>query len=354
MRIISNNDGIALIVTLAIITVLVTTALELNREVRSSITTAAVMRDRITLFQMASSGITAAVAMLIKDKKDSDSDSLQEDWADPEKIDTVLKDIPFENGNVSVKITDELGKIQANALIKFPGGNEPDNPQMFLWDRFLTLLTSNNESFEDIEPSEIINSMKDWIDSGDDEAITGLNGAESDYYQGLDPPYSCRNAPFTDIDELVLVKGMPKKLLYGTGQMPGIINFISIYGMTAGSDTYTYPGKININTAPLPVLAAILPVGNEDLAQAIYDFRSEMSDSKYIHDLSKPLWYKNVPGLNDVKIDPALITISSDFFRIESVATLQELKITILAVVEREKDKKTGKFKCRFLSWETG
>jgi len=45
--------------------------------------------------------------------------------------------------------------------------------------------------------------------------------------------------------------------------------------------------------------------------------------------------------------------VTSDFFRIESTATLNEVKLTLSAVIHREQDKKTGKWKCRVLSWET-
>ena len=123
---------------------------------------------------------------------------------------------------------------------------------------------------------------------------------------------------------------------------------------TADSNNFTYEGKININTADIPVLAAILPSGNEELAQAIYDYRQETSDSEYIHDLSSVIWYKNVPGLSDIEIDSNLITTTSDFFRIESVATLHDMKTKITAVVKRERNKKTGKWGCRVLRWETG
>lgn len=353
VKIIGNNRGIALLVTLTIITVLIVVALEMNRKMRSTVFSAAATRDRITLAQMASSGIHAAKAMLVKDKSNSKSDSLQEGWADPEKINEVLKDIPFDGGTITVAISDELSKIQINSLVEFPEGREFNESQRILWDRFLSLLIFQDESFEEIEPATIINSIKDWLDSGDDEAITGLNGAESDYYQDLDPPYTCRNGPFTHIDEFLLVRGVTSELSYGVDEIPGISKFITIFGMTkADSDTFTYEGKININTADLPVLAAILPMGYEDLAPAIYDYRQETSDDEYVHELSNITWYENVPGLEDVEIDPNLITIASDFFRIESVATLHKMKIKITAVVKREKNKKTGKWECRVFRWK--
>lgn len=353
-KILGNNRGIALLVTLTIVTVLIAVALEMNRKTRSVVFSAAASRDRITLSHMASSGIDIAKAMLITDKNNSNHDSLQEEWADSKKISELLQDIPFEDGTIKLTITDELGKIQINSLVTYPEGHAFNESQRDMWHRFLTLLISQNESLEDLEPDMIINSVKDWVDSGDDEAITGLNGAESDYYQELDPPYACRNAPFIHIGELALIRGITTEYLQLAGGVSGISRYMTVFGMTeTNNKKFTYKGKININTADLPVLTAILPSGNPELAQAIYDYRLETSDSEYIHDLSSITWYKKVPGLNDVEIDSNIITTASDFFRIESLATLNEMKMKITAIVERENNKKTGKWECRVLSWET-
>lgn len=353
-KILRNNRGIALLVTLTIITVLIAVALEVNRKMRSVVFSAAASRDRITLSHMASSGIDIAKAILITDKNNPDIDSVQEDWADPEKISEFLQGIPFEDGAAELTITDELGKIQINSLVKFPESHIFNESQRDMWNRFLYLLISQNESLEDLEPDTIINSVKDWIDSGDDEAITGLNGAESDYYQELDPPYVCRNGPFIHIGELALIKGITTEYLQLAGGISGISRYMTVFGMTeTDNNKFTYEGKININTADLPVLAAMLPSGNPELAQAIYDYRLETSDSEYIHNLSGLTWYKKVPGLSDVEIDPKIITTTSDFFRIESLATLHEIKMKITAIVKREQNKKTGKWECRVLSWET-
>lgn len=353
-KILRNNRGMALLITLTIITVLIAVALEMNRKTRSVVFSAAAGRDRITLSHMASSGIELAKAMLIRDKNNSNHDSLQEEWADPEKISEVLEDIPFEDGAITLTITDELGKIQINSLVTYPEGQAFNESQRDMWYRFLTLLISQNDSFEDLEPDMIINSVKDWIDSGDDEAITGLNGAESDYYQELDPPYVCRNGPLIHIGELALIRGVTTEYFQLAGGVSGISRYMTVFGMSEmDNNKFTYEGKININTADLPVLAALLPLENPELAQAIYDYRLETSGSEYIHDLSGTTWYKQVPGLSDVEIDPKIITTASDFFRIESLATLHEIKMKITAIVERKQSKKTGKWACRVLSRET-
>jgi general secretion pathway protein K len=357
IKALTNNRGIALLVTLSVVTVMVAASLEMNKKVRSAVFSAAAARDRITLSYMASSGVNVAEAMLIKDKNDSDSDSIQEDWANAEKRKEVLADIPFDNGSVSVSISDELGKIQINSLVQYPGGRQFNESQRAMWERFLNFLKHQNDVqndvFKNLEPMTIIDSVKDWIDSGDDDAITGLNGAESEYYQDLDPPYPCKNGPFADINEFALVRGVTPELFQGAGGEQGLSKYITVFGITkSGSSSFTYEGKININTADLPTLVAIMPAGSEDFAQVLFDYRKETSESGYIHDLTSPMWYKSVPGMADITIDPNLITTSSDIFRIESTATLMEMTLKITAVIQREKNATTGKWICSVLEWK--
>ena len=349
-----NNRGIALLVTISILTVLIAGVLEWNRKVRASVVMSATARDRVTLASMATSGVHAAMALLVKDKMDSDSDSLQEDWSSPEKTSEALGQIPFENGTVSFKITDELSKIQINALVRFPEGQQFNEAQRELWDRFLRQLPDPEKYQEDADPNAIINSIKDWLDSGDDDAITGLSGAESGYYQELDPPYTCRNGPFYHLGELALVKGVTADLLNGAGGIPGISQYVTVHGIkNTDEKKITFDGKININTAELPVLTALLPSESQDIAQAIYDYRQETSDGAYVHDLSKPNWIQEVPGAGGIQIDPELITTQSDIFSIDADAGLHDMKIRVTAVVEREKDKKSGRWGCRVLNWQT-
>jgi len=76
----------ALLITLSVITVLIAASLELNRRARVSVFSAAATRDRHTLSTMALSGINLAMAVLVKDKMESEIDSIQENWADPDKM----------------------------------------------------------------------------------------------------------------------------------------------------------------------------------------------------------------------------------------------------------------------------
>jgi general secretion pathway protein K len=353
-NIVSNDRGIALLITISISTILVAAALEYNRRARYEVHSTAAVRDRLTLSHMASSGVHAAMALLIKDKGESAFDSLQEDWANPEKIEEILQEIPFENGKLSVVISDELGKIQINALVQFPESRQFNEAQILIWERLLNGIGDGEDLKEDSSPTAIINSVKDWLDSGDDEATTGLSGAESSYYETQDPPYASRNGPLADLNELLLIKGVTPELFYGSQDRPGLAQIMTVHGMVAGAGTaYHWPGRINLNTADAPVLAALLGTENQDLAKAIYDFRGEMAAEKDVHDFSNPKWYKNIMGFGDVTLDDRLITIASDVFRIESTASINDRKSSAIAVVQRVQNPETGKWNCQVISWDT-
>ncbi len=347
-----NRRGIALLITLAVTTVLITTVLEMNRQARSSLSTAAVMRDRTSLLLMAESGVQVAMAVLIHDKQTSRTDTIQEDWANPLFLQQAMEALSFEDGKVELAIEDEMGKIQVNALVDPPGGHSFNTHQQQLWERFLGIMGPLLEMDEDFEATAVINAVKDWIDAGDDDAITGLTGAESDYYRELDPSYACRNAPLPYLPEMLKIKGVTPHLFFGTEQQPGIAAYLTVWGAAQPTDnTLTFNGKININTAALPVIAAMLPTENQDLAQAIFDYRQEISDDQFANDISAPGWIKNVPGAAGLKIDPKIMTTASDVFRIESKATARERTLTVTTVVQRVQDTTSGKTTCRVLTW---
>jgi general secretion pathway protein K len=352
-KIIRNSRGIALLITVSVTTILVAGALEYNRRARFTLVSTAAMRDGITLSQMTASGVHVAMAMLVKDKSESNTDSLVEDWANSTKIDEILGELIFDDGKLSVKISDEMGKIQINALVAFPDSRNFNESQVTLWDRFLSFVGDEEQMQDDSEPMAIINSIKDWLDSGDDDAITGLSGAESDYYQDLDPPYASRNGPMPDVDELTLIKGITPALFYGSPEKPGISKFLTVHGVSGSGTSFNYPGRININTAELPVLVALMPLESQDLVEALVEFRQEVITDEGSHDFSSPGWYKEIPGFSDVNINQNLITTTSDIFRIESEATLHDLKLKTIAVVQRIRDTKTGKWTCKTLSWKT-
>ena len=58
----------------------------------------------------------------------------------------------------------------------------------------------------------IADALLDWIDG---DARQRPLGAEADYYLGLDPPYEPRNGVPDSLEELLLVRGVTRQLLFG-------------------------------------------------------------------------------------------------------------------------------------------
>ena len=107
---------------------------------------------------------------------------------------------PTDTGGASYRtgVTDEGGKININAMMKIdPSGQ--------------TLEDMLNK-LPNMTP-QIAASIVFWADPS---ATTREGAADSGYYQGLNPPYSCKNAPIDSLDELLLVQGVTRELLYGS------------------------------------------------------------------------------------------------------------------------------------------
>jgi len=280
--------------------------------------------------------------------------------------------LEMPSGVLTLSITDELGKIQINALLDAYPGNAFNENQRKLWERMLELLISGDKSQDDRDPAEVINSLKDWLDSGDDDAVTGVSGAEADYYEALDPPVYCPNGPLTTLDELYFVKGISDNFLqWGKVDMESELEsgadleqmdasldlgqFFSVHGMADTDEKkgrFSFPGTININTAGEEVLSFMLPSGMEDEASALVEFRLEQEPDSdgFINALDKG-WYAQVIQLSgkEKQAFENIVTYSSHLFRATAVADVNGHIVTLTGIIKRKKQEKTGVWFCRLL-----
>ena len=146
-------------------------------------------------------------------------------------------------GGYTFRVTDESGKIDINALTDKTG---------ILLNNLLRNFGSSEE-----EANTIVDSILDWKDTDDSHR---LNGAENSYYMSLPTPYRAKNASFETLEELILVKGMTRDVLYGNEKRKGIIHLITVHSGAA---------TLNMNNAPKEVLMAI-PHMTEGLADTIF------------------------------------------------------------------------------------
>ena len=346
-RIFSNQKGIALIVTLVMVTLLAGWAIALNVKVRDLLFEAVVLKKRTMLCDRAKAGIEIASMMLIKDKMTSETDSVQEFWADREQVHLYLGLLGFSPEELEIRITDLLSKIQINALLEFP--NQKNEGQIKLFERLLDALRMDNPELMD-NPYDIINPLIDWLDYGDDDSLTGLSGAEKDYYRSENKVLP-RNGPLKSIEELSLIKGVNEKL-WNNVYNSGIANkYLTAEGeIQRSGNSYKYRGKININTASKAVVSALITdTSFLHMADEICSYREEKSEGKYVNSLDEG-WYRKCPGCKEVPLAEELITSSSDVFEVEAVASENDLSVKVKAVLKRYTDKdgkwaiKTEKF----------
>jgi general secretion pathway protein K len=151
-------------------------------------------------------------------------------------------------GVATISIRPENAKINLNSIIDLK--NEPLTKA--LWD---PLLEQAGVPF-DVRDS-LVDCVMDWVDQNE---LSHLNGAESDYYETLNPPYQAKNAPFDTVDELLLVKGFADLIPQSTQT---VYEAISRY-LTAFADER----KININAVDPDTLMAFLGI-DEELALTI-------------------------------------------------------------------------------------
>ncbi len=310
----------ALILTILIISLIVALTLQFNTSMRSDLHAAANLRDGIKLGYIAKSGFNCALAVLTVD--DTGVDSLHDEWADPKTF-SENSDVQFDEGRFEFKVSDYSGRIQINKLVKEDGKNYNDD-QKGLLTRFL-----KSFGIEDEEADNIVDAIKDWIDA--DNEVTRF-GAENAYYQALDKPYSCKNAPIEFLEELLLIRGISKELFYGTEEKPGILNFISPHG----------DGRININTADPWVLRALSDEIEEDpeMVENMIEYRNDEDNN-----LGEINWDERV-GMLGVNYNPGLLTTSSTYFEITSVGFKGPMAKRVTGMVERKEGTP------RILSWK--
>src|SRR5271170_85094 len=124
-------------------------------------------------------------------------DALNQVWAGGsgsiEESNSVLSGIsldnyPIANGSVAIKIVDLERKVNINTA----------NSQTL--QQAMTLMGVDADTM-----SIVSDSILDWVQPGD---VPRIAGAKNDYYEGLTPPYVCKEAPMDDLSELLLVKGI--------------------------------------------------------------------------------------------------------------------------------------------------
>jgi len=192
---------------------------------------------------------------------------------------------------------------------------------------------------------ELIESFLDWLDKDDNARV---DGAESDYYENLETPYMPQNGPLFTVDELMLVKGFTRTILYG-----GVIEPESDRGdpiiVSGIADLLTTFGdrKINVNSASRRVLMT-LPDRSGDLDLIVDAIIEERSGTVNSDGVVEPAYFegdadllRRVPELRQPKLRQYVTTSGSRYFRVTSTGKVGAVEKTVRSIVKYDGRKLT-------------
>lgn len=163
--------------------------------------------------------------------------------------DGVSHELRLPGGLVTVRVTDESGKININQA-----------PEALLLSLFTAL------GYEPQIAQGAVEAIMDWRDQ---DSTSRSRGAESSYYLSLNPPYPAKNGPLDTVDELFWIRGF---------NAPGLHRLRECF-------TVQQTGRgININAASPEVMRALGLTAEQALAviqaRAVRPFRNrrELND----------------------------------------------------------------------------
>jgi general secretion pathway protein K len=155
---------------------------------------------------------------------------------------------------------------------------------------------------------ELKDTWTDWIDT--DESRT-LNGAESEDYESLDPPYKSANRPIESLDELKLIQTWNQEFFDEFGQPNEL--FYRLQSMV----TTLHNQPVNVNAAT-PIVLDYLLLNTSWDAKALF----EIEDKPYLTRLPESL-------------NSELLTASTETLLIQITLKRGDVPFTINALVEK-------------------
>lgn len=194
---------------------------------------------------------------------------------------------------IEISIQDPTGKIPFNALSE---------------DEMTDLL----EDALDIDFSTAQELKDAWIDWIDADEIRSLNGAESEDYEDLDPPYRSPNRPVQSLKELRLMQTWNEVFFDEEGKANELFHQLD----SLVSLIHNEP--VNINAAPDNVLDYLLLNTSWD-AEALFD----LTDKPYLTELPDSL-------------NSAILTTETNVLHIKITLKRGSIPFTLNALVEKD------------------
>lgn len=237
----SKDGGMALLVVLWVTVAMMAMGLSFSWLVRADVNSSRVFREAAQKKFISQAGMERGIMELLYRQAALRKPALERQ--DICRIDGTPFYGRFGIGFYALRISDESGKIPLNGMT--------DRSSAVLKNLLL------NHGMDEARADTIVDSILDWMD---DDELHRVSGAESDHYLSLPSPYRAGNSEFEALEQLLMVNGVTKEILFGDGERQGIIRYLTIYPGTE---------KINVNAAPPAVLESVPGIGRAKAALII-------------------------------------------------------------------------------------
>ena len=290
-----QERGVALITVMLILALATILAVSMSSRQQLDIHRSANVFNFEQAYQYVLGAESWAKQILKRDFDDNKIDSLDDDWA------RVLPPLPIEGGQMSGQIEDLQARFNLNNLV------QNGKPNKLYVERFKRLLR-NIELNEDMAMMIV-----DWVDSNEQ---TGFTGAEDNEYLNSSPAYRTANQSMADVSELLLIKGVDFEAYEKLRPFVCVLK----------SET-----EINVNTASVEVLSSIVQDITLEDAKSLVEERNKEAHKKIEDFLQHPL-------LKQKKVKSEGLSVSSQYFQLNSTAQIERISVEYTTILQREAD----------------
>lgn len=300
MRTYTSQQGVALILSIIILSLLIVIAYQFSFSVSVERQLASNLASRSCNYFAARGALTLLKAYLKKDLTKNAIDTLNDCWSEGE----YLSDFKMGQAKINVDVWDAERLLNLNNLTK--KNNRFYQRTKSSLKRLLEVLGIENAS-----EGSLAARICDWIDADE-------NG---DYEE------NAPNKPLFVIEDLLSIEGITEQYYRGW-----VDEFEQTHKGLYGTTTVWGSGRVNINTAPKEVLMAISSAIGETEADNIIAYRQE-------EDFNTPQDLTKVNGLSDIfsrdKTLRNFLTTVSTHFIAHIRAETEGRVLRIRAVVRR-------------------
>lgn len=318
----SNQQGIAVITVIlmvALLTTLMAYAAESQLMLVRRVTNQNMLEQSYQLALGGEQWISAVLQEDAENPQTKDVDHFGEGW------NSIEESVKLEVGEIEVKVLDQSGLLNLNALSNYPENPEKVHPEfegaVWILNNLMLLLEMD---------TRLVGNLVDWIDDNNADqpakkkyanGVRALyaGGAEDGHYTGLEKPYRAANQKLSSIGELKYIKGFDQKII------KKIAPFVTVLP--------TARLQINLNTAPEMLLKAMSnePAGEPENLVDVLEAQQNPEGIIDKNIAQGPSWLPVVQKIVDVK---------SEFFAVTTQAKFGDLRYSMKSILYRSFEQK--------------